>query len=61
MVHLVWRGVELGPPIFSPLHVRHLSTRSPEVLKFIGLPPGYRFLVAGEYVDVWYDASLLDA
>jgi hypothetical protein len=30
-----------------------------EILKFLGLPPGWRFLTDGLYVDVWYDAALL--
>jgi transposase len=25
-----------------------------------GLPPGYRFLLAGDYLDVWYDEALLN-
>jgi len=27
---------------------------------FLGLSPGYRFLLAGDYLDVWYDQRLLD-
>lgn len=45
---------------FSPLHTKHLIEYGPELLKFLGLPPGYRFLVAGDYVDVWFDPSLLN-
>jgi hypothetical protein len=32
----------------------------PQVAGFLGLPPGYRFLLAGDHVDVWYDEKLLD-
>ena len=39
--------------------VRNFSL-CPEVLEFLGLPPGYRFLLAIDYVDVWYDPSLLN-
>jgi hypothetical protein len=41
--------------------VAHLSSWRPEVLKFLGLPPGWRFLtdVKG-YEDVWHDPSLLE-
>lgn len=45
---------------FSPVHTNHLIELQPEVLKFLGLPPGYRFLLAGDYTDVWYDSALLD-
>jgi hypothetical protein len=44
---------------FEPLHSSHLVQRLPEVVRFLGLPPGSHFLLAGEYVDVWFDESLL--
>ena len=58
----IWFGEELSskPDFFSPLHTAHLLEKCPEALKFLGLPPGYRFLVAGDQVDVWYDPSLLN-
>ena len=58
----IWCGKELSaaPDFFSPLHTQHLIERCPEALSLLGLPPGYRFLVAGELVDVWYDPSLLN-
>jgi hypothetical protein len=57
----IWCGEELSqePDFFEPLHTRHLLERCPEALRFLGLPPGCRFLVAGDYVDVWFDESLL--
>lgn len=57
----LWGGEEFpsGDDAFSPVHTAHLVHYSPQVIKFLGLPPGYRFLVAGEYVDVWFDSSLL--
>src|SRR4051794_35359139 len=44
----LWSGEELSQEddFFQPLHVRHLIDRCPEVLPFLGLPPGYRFLKA---------------
>ena len=33
---------------------------NPDVLRFLALPPGGRFLVAGDYEDVWEDTSLLE-
>ena len=57
----LWCGQEFSTAagFFDPLHTRHLYDELPDVVKLLGLPPGYRFLVAGDYLDVWYDASLL--
>lgn len=60
----LWTGAgdpPSDPDFFVPLHVAHLSSWRPEVLKFLGLPPGWRFLtdVKG-YEDVWHDPSLLE-
>ena len=57
----LWSGEEFpqGDDSFSPVHAHHLIQLRPEVLKFLGLPPGFRFLVAGDYTDVWYDPTLL--
>lgn len=57
----IWAGEELSdaPDFFEPLHVEHLVERCPEVLPYLGLPPGWRFLIAPDYEDVWYDESLL--
>ena len=58
----IWAGEELSgdPGFFKPLHVEHLPNWCPEVQKYLGLPPGWRFLIAGDYEDVWYDESLLN-
>lgn len=57
-----WAGEELSsdPEFFVPLHVAHLEVWCPEVIPFLGLPPGWRFLIADGYEDVWQDASLLE-
>ena len=57
----IWAGEELStdPDFFEPLHVAHLSDWCPVVQKYLGLPPGWRFLIAGDHEDVWYDRSLL--
>ena len=44
---------------FKPVHTRHLYEKYQEIGHLLGLPPGYRFLVAGDYLDVWFDPSLL--
>ena len=58
----VWFGEELSsaPDFFVPLHTAHLSEYCPEIIEYLGLQPGFRFLKAGDYLDIWYDATLLD-
>jgi hypothetical protein len=44
----IWAG-EGGPSddpdFFVPLHVEHLAEWCPHITKYLGLPPGWRFLV----------------
>jgi hypothetical protein len=48
----------MGRDFFKPLHEE--PDNFWELLSEMrGLPPGSRFLLAGEQVDVWFDASLL--
>jgi len=58
----LWCGEDFSdaPDFFSPIHAKHVYDDYPQLRKLLGLPPGYRFLLAGEYLDVWYDASLLN-
>lgn len=58
----IWGGEEFSeePDFFVPLHVAHLGEWCPDIKKYLSLPPGYRFLIAGDYVDVWFDESLLN-
>lgn len=46
---------------FKPLHVAHVGDWCPGILKFLALPPGWRFLVATDYEDVWFDPSIIGA
>ena len=57
----IWAGEELSqqPDFFKPHHVQHLIAQYPEIEKFLGLPPGWRFLYTPDDEDVWYDESLL--
>jgi hypothetical protein len=57
----IWAGEQFSesPDFFTPLHVSHLNERCPKVKKYLGLPPGWRFLIANDYEDVWFDESLL--
>lgn len=45
---------------FTPLHWEHLEDGRPEVLPYLALPPGWRFLIAPGQEDVWFDEKLLD-
>ena len=55
----IWAGEWSDDPgFFKPLHVVHLPEWCPEVLPFLRLPPGWRFLIAPEHEDVWYDEKL---
>ena len=58
----IWAGEELSEAedFFVPLHIGHLDEWRPGISKYLGLAPGWRFLVAGGYEDVWFDPSLLD-
>jgi hypothetical protein len=57
-----WAGDVLSDAedFFLPLHIAHLEEWCPQILKYLALPAGWRFLVARDYEDVWFDASLLD-
>jgi|SRR5690606_25134560 len=59
----IWAGEELSDKqdFFSPLHVEHLDDWCPQAKKYLGLAPGWRFLIAGDYEDVWFDETLLNA
>ena len=58
----IWSGEELSTDadFFVPLHAFNLNDRCPEIVKYFGLGPGWRFLVAPGHEDVWFDPSLLD-
>jgi hypothetical protein len=57
----IWCGETLSesPDFFVPIHTYHLYQEYPEFAALLALPPGYRFLLAGDHLDVWYDGSLL--
>ncbi|MCO5946153.1 immunity protein Imm33 domain-containing protein [Mucilaginibacter flavidus] len=57
----IWAGEEFStePDFFTPLHVEHLEDWCPLALKYLGLAPGWRFLLAPDYEDVWEDLQLL--
>jgi hypothetical protein len=56
----VWAGAYSdAPDFFEPRHARHLLEARPEVAGYLGLPPGWGFIIAPNYEDVWYDEKLL--
>jgi hypothetical protein len=58
----LWAGEEMSQAddYFHPMHVYHLLGRCPQVIPYLGLPAGWRFLVAGGYGDAWLDEKLLE-
>lgn len=58
----IWAGEDLpeAADFFKPLHVSHLEGWCHQIIRFLGLPPGWRFLVAPNHEDVWFDPSLLN-
>jgi hypothetical protein len=58
----IWAGEHLSESedFFLPLHVIHVAEWNPVISKFLGLSPGWRFLVAEDYEDVWYDEGILN-
>jgi hypothetical protein len=59
----VWAGGEpsASPSFFKPMHLKHLVEIRPELIPYLGLPPGWRFLIdlPNGHEDVWRDDSLL--
>lgn len=43
----IWAGEQFYETdnFFQPMHVKHLHDINPDMIKFLGLPPGYRFLI----------------
>ena len=56
----IWAGTEWSdaPDFFEPVHVGHLIEGEFAFVKYLGLAAGWRFLLAGEYEDVWFDKNL---
>jgi hypothetical protein len=57
----IWAGEALssGDDFFEPRHLEHLGPVGRSVLPYLDLPPGWRFLIAPNYEDVWFDGDLL--
>jgi hypothetical protein len=57
----VWAGADLSPAddFFQPVHADHLDKILPTIIPYLGLPAGWRFQVAPDHEDVWFDEALL--
>ena len=57
----IWCGgtLEQDDNFFKPMHISHVNRFIPEIQRFLALPPGYRFLLAGAFEKVWFDAELI--
>jgi hypothetical protein len=58
----IWSGENFSnaPDFFKPHCVKHLIELKPEIIKYLGLPPGHRFLIDNKgYEDIWFDENLL--
>ena len=61
-VWYIWSGQEFSENqvFFHPIPIEHLNECCPLLMKYLGLSPGWRFVVANDgYEDVWKDDSLL--
>jgi hypothetical protein len=59
----VWAGGEINNDIstWDTIHAQHLIEKYPQILKYLGLPPGYRFQIDDKgYEDIWKDENLLN-
>lgn len=58
----IWAGeYSISEEFFQPVHVGHLEKWQPILNRYLGLAPGWRFLLVPEegYTDVWFDPSVL--
>jgi hypothetical protein len=57
----IWAGeYSEDPDFFMPFHARHVFEARPEVVQYLGLAPGWGFVIAPGYEDVWWDEKLLE-
>lgn len=57
----IWTGEYCteDPSFFKPLHASHIGKWCSKAYLFLGLAPGWIFLIHREYIDFWYDESLI--
>ena len=71
-IHVDWAclwDMAVGPlleglPVMLSAHATRTAIPPDEwclqVKKYLGMPPGWRFLVSGNFEDIWFDQSLLE-
>jgi hypothetical protein len=57
----LWAGeLSEADDFFSPYHLYHLVELKPALIRYLALPPGFRFICDDNgYEDIWFDESLL--
>jgi hypothetical protein len=58
----IWAGeYSSRKDFFRSMHIKHLIESHQELIPYLALPPGWRFLIdpTQNYEDVWRDPSLL--
>ena len=58
----IWAGeYSEAADFFKPMHLGHVLKAYPHLVPYLGLAPGWRFLIdpATGYEDIWRDTSLL--
>jgi hypothetical protein len=56
----IWAGEYSDDPnFFQPQHAEHVFSQRPEITGYLGLPPGWGFIIAPGYEDVWHDETLM--
>jgi len=58
----IWTGeYSTAEDFFKPMHAGHLLQRRPDIIKYLGLQPGFRFLTDRKgHEDIWQDEQLLN-
>jgi len=58
----IWSGeYSEKDDFFKPICAEHLLQRRPEIIKYLGLDIGYRFLAdKNGYEDIWFDKEITE-
>ncbi|WP_420477880.1 immunity protein Imm33 domain-containing protein [Brevundimonas sp. FT23028] len=56
----IWWGENLPgeSDFFKPIHLNHVEFIGVNFRQYLSLEPGWRWLLAPDYVDVWFDANV---
>ncbi|WP_143688252.1 immunity protein Imm33 domain-containing protein [Streptomyces sp. 3214.6] len=57
----IWTGKHDpdDPDFFAPVHAKHLFEVRPDICDYLGMSPGWRFLIAPNHEDIWFDQDAL--